>query len=912
MLRLVRRFLMRLRRDRLDDELREEMAQHVALRTAELVDQGMSPAEARAAALRRFGNVTLLREESRTMWGFGAIDTWVQDARYAVRMMARTRALTAVVVVSLAIGIGANTAIFSVANDVVLRKLPVPAPDELVLLGWVSSTKKLPGGLWGRINDSETGGYQSTAFVHQAYEAFRERGDLFTDVFGFKGVNGRANVIVDGVAELASAQVVSGNYYRGLGVALALGRAITEDDDRPESAAVTVISHGYWVRRFGRDPGVLGRTINVNGVPTTIVGVAPAGFAGTLDAGRAPEITMALAHLPGLMRNAGRLIAANRWWVEVMARRAPGVTNAQVEAALAPDFARVVGELPKAEPDAMRVVAYPGGRGLTAGRAEVADRLSIMAMVAGLVLLIACANVASLLMSRATARRREMAVRAAIGAGRRRLVRQLLTESVLLAGLGAAGGVALARWLGGALLAAMDLDQTNVARFDWPVVGFTAALALGCGLVFGLVPALRGTRSDLTGSLKDNALGAMGGRTRTRLAAGLLVTQFALAVVLTVGAGLLLRTLTNLGRVDVGFDPTRMLVFDVDPTMAGYEGERLTGLYERLMDRLRGLPGVDGATLSEAGLIAGSVSLTDIVVSGFDGEVENPFGFASSRPYAFVQLVDPAFFDTIRLPLRLGRALSDGDRPGGPRVVVVNEAFARLYFADRSPVGATFTVGSGDDAPEVQIVGVVADMPYDTLRRGRLPTFYGSYRQAPQLGGVTVEMRTLTPPLDLVPAVRAALREIEPRLPLDGVRTEEQQIADSYREERTYATLATTLGAVGVLLAAIGLYGLLAYQVAQRTQELGVRMALGATRGNLARLVVSQSLRLTAVGAVLGVAASLAGTRVLAGILFGLTPTDPATLAGAVVVLLAVALAAGYLPARRAARVDPLVALRTE
>jgi predicted permease len=335
-------------------------------------------------------------------------------------------------------------------------------------------------------------------------------------------------------------------------------------------------------------------------------------------------------------------------------------------------------------------------------------------------------------------------------------------------------------------------------------------------------------------------------------------------------------------------------------------------LYARVLDRLCGLPGVAGATLSGAGLIAGSVSLTDIVVPGFDREIANPFGIDSKRPFAFVQVVDPAFFDTIRLPLRLGRPLSDADARGAQRVVVVNDALARLYFPEGSPIGRRFTVGSEDGAPEVEIVGVVADMPYDTLRRGLLPTFYASYRQSPNLGGVTFEIRTATPPLDLVPTVRAAVREIEPRLPLDGVRTEEEQIADSYREERVYATLATTLGAVGVLLAAIGLYGLLAYQVAQRTQELGVRMALGATRGALARLVLAQSIRLAAVGAVLGVLASLAGTRVLSGILFGLTATDPVTLAGAVGLLLAVAVVAGYLPARRAARVDPLVALRTE
>jgi len=916
--RFLRHLLARVRRDRLDDELREEMGLHVELRTTELVERGVPPAEAHAAALRRFGNATLLREDTRTMWGFGALDTWVHDVRYGVRMMSRTRALTAVVVVSLAIGIGANTAIFSVAHDVVLRKLPVPAPDELVLLGWVSSTKTLPGGLWGRLGDSSTGGYQSTSFVYPAYEAFRERTDLFTDLFAFKPFPARANVIVDGVAELVSGQVVSGNYYRGLGVAPAIGRAITDDDDRPESEAVVVLSYGYWQRRFGGDAAVLGTTITVNGVPATVVGVAPQGFAGTLDAGRAPEITMALAQLARLTPDAGRLIAQNRWWIDMMGRRAPGVTRDRIESALAPAFARVVGTLPKGNPEVMRVLAYPGARGLRAGRAELAGQLSLMAMVAALVLLIACGNVASLLMSRATARRREMAVRVAIGAGRRRLVRQLLTESMLLAGLGAAAGVVLARWLGGTLLGAMDLARTNTARLDWPVLGFTVALALACGLVFGLVPALRGTRSDLTGPLKEKTLGAMGSRPRTRLAAGLLVAQMALAVLLSVGAGLLLRTLVNLGRVDVGFDPARLLVFEIDPTLAGYEGDRLTAFYAQLLDRLRGVPGVEAAALSQHGLIAGSVSLTEIVVPGLEWNVADPFGFSAKVPLAFVQVVDPTFFDTIRLPLRLGRGFSGADRIGAPLVVVVNEALARLYFPGRSPIGGRFVVGSEDRAPEVEIVGVVADMPFDSLRRGRLPTFYVSYRQSlgfgpvTNLGAATLEIRTRTQPFELVPAARAAVRDLEPRLPLDGVRTEQQQIAESYREERLYATLAATLGAVGVLLAAIGLYGLLAYQVAQRTPELGVRVALGATRGGLARLVIGQSVRLAAAGAVLGVGASLAGTRVLSSVLFGLTATDPVTVAGAVALLLAVAVAAAGLPALRASRVDPLVALRLE
>ncbi len=909
----LRHLLMRLRRDRLDDELRDEMALHVELRTAELVERGMTPDEARAAALRRFGNTTLLREDSRTLWGFGALETVLQDIRYALRTMARARMLTGVVVVSLAIGIGVNAAIFSIANDVLFRKLPVASPDDLVLPSWVSSTKKLPGSLWGSLQDSDAGGFQSTSFTYSAYEAFRERKDLFTDLMAFKRLSGRTNVVADGEAELATAQVVSGNYYRGLGVAPALGRTITPDDDRSGSAAVVVLSYGYWQRRFGGRPDALGKNLDVNGVPATIVGVAPRDFTGTLGAGYAPELTLPLAKLADLLPDAGRLTSGNRWWIDMLGRLAPGVTRAQVESALAPAFAGILRELPKADPDTVRLVARSGARGLTNDRANLADQLAIMAMVAGLVLLIACANVANLLMSRAAARRREMAVRRAIGAGRGRLVRQLLTESGMLAGLGAAGGLVLAHWLTGALLASMQLDQTVPARTDWPVVGFTLAVSAACGILFGLAPALRGTRDDVTGSLKDGALGALGGRRRSRLAAGLLVTQMALAVLLSVGAGLLLRTVANLDRVTLGFDPSNLLVFDIDPTRAGYQGDRLRDLYSRLLDDLRALPGVSSATLSDMGLIAGSMSVTEIAVPGFEGTIDLDIGLGpTSKPAAFVQMVDPTFFETVRLPIRMGRALSPSDTSGTPRVVVVNEAMVRTFFHGHNPVGQPFTVGTGKDAAEVTIVGVAADMPFASLRGSVPPGFFTSYLQQPDLGGVTVEVRTATPPLGLVPAVRAAVRKLEPRLPIDGVRTEAQQIADSCREERTYATLATALGLVGVLLAAIGIYGLLAYQVARRTQELGLRMALGATRGAVARLVLTQSLRLAAAGAVLGLLASLAGTRVLAKVLFGLTATDPATFAGAILLLLAVALAAGALPARRAARVDPLVALRTE
>jgi len=701
------------------------------------------------------------------LWGFEALETWIQDVRYALRMMGRTKAFTTVVVLSLAIGIGANTAIFSVTNEAVFRSLPVPDPDELVLLRWASSVKKIPGGLWGRFDDSDAGGYTSTAFTYPAFAAFRERTEVVRDLFAFKKVGGRANVIVDGIAELATAQVVSGSYYRGLGVTPVIGRAIGDEDDRPGSEPLAVLSHGYWERRFGGAGDVVGRVVTVNGLAVTIAGVSPAGFEGTLDLGRVADLTLALAVLPQIMPNAARLTAEGRWWVQMMGRRAPGVTRLQVEAALGPVFGQVLAELPDAVPSTMRLLAEPGARGLCAGRDEVGKRLAVMAAVAGLVLLIACANVASLLLSRAASRRRELAVRAAIGAGRRRLLRQLLSESLLLAGLGLVAGLLLARGLAAVLLAAMELGEVGTVRFDWRVFGFTVVLGLGCGLLFGLIPALRSTREQVVGGLKEGGLGAIGGTVRGRLTRGLLVVQMALAVLLTVGAGLLLRTTANLRKVELGFDPVRLLVFQADPTLAGYEGDRLRGLYGRMLERVRALPGVESASLSQAGLVAGDVWITDITVAGFEG------------------------------------------------------------------------------------------------------------------------------PVDI------------------GFMTEEQQIADSYREERLYATLATTIGLVGALLAAIGLYGLLAYQVAQRTQELGVRMALGATRGALARLVLAQSFRLAAVGALLGLLASLAATRVLASVLFGLTATDPATLAGAILLLVVAALA-GYLPARHAARVDPLAALRVE
>ena len=913
---VLRRAVARLRRDRLDDDLRDEVELHIELRRQQLVADGIDPREAEYRARRMFGNVAAVREESRDMWGFPSLETLAQDVRYGLRLFRRSPMFTAVSVASLAVGIGAAAGVFSLADALLLRKLPVRSPDELVVLQWSSGPVRPFRYLSGQSTGDKTQ-YVSTSFSLPAFAAMRAGAAAHADIFGFAELSG-VNLSSDGRAEIASAQLVSGNYFDVLGVPPAAGRPLVAADDRPEAPPVAVISDAYWQRRFARSPDAIGKPLGVNGVTVTIAGVTPRGFEGTLQVGDAPDVTLPLS-----MR--GRLVQADAdeapenptfWWVLMMGRLKPGIDAARAEPALDLVLKQsVAAARPDMKaPDLPRLDLRPGARGQLESREAMSDPIQTMGTVVGIVLLVACANVANLLLARGRARSREMAVRVAIGAPRARVVRQLLTEGVLLAAVGGALGLLLSRWIAVALMPALggwgpaQLDMP----LDWRVGAFTALVAGLCSILFGLVPALRATDVTLAAGLQEGTRGAVGRQRRVGLSGALVVVQVALSMLLVTAAGLLIYSVRNLQRVPTGFDASNILLFTIDPSLNGYENERGRNLYAAALERLGAIPGVRSASLSSHALISGAGS----------GGLATPPGVAPPGPggdaRAFFEkygtsrlVIDDRFHRTMGIPMLSGRGFSPADSAQAPSVAIVNETLARQLFGETGVVGRQFKLGVGSKVPLTEVIGVSADAKYNSIRRPIPPTVYLTYRQRPA-EEVTFELKTAGDPAALVPVVREAMREIDPNVPLSDFRTQEEQILTSLRRERLFARLATLLGAVTLLLSGIGLYALLAYAVTRRTQEIGVRMALGAERSSVRWMIVKQSLVLVGLGLLLGIPAALMGTKLVESMLFELTPRDPATIAGAAAAMIAVALAAAYVPAVRASRVDPIVALRAE
>jgi predicted permease len=904
-----------LRRSRLDDDLAEEIRLHINLRRQALIDEGMDPRDADARARRMFGNATAIREETRDMWGFPSFETLVQDLRYGARLLRRSPAFTATAVVSLAIGIGASAAVFSLANTVLFRKLPVPRPDDLVVVRWVNS-----GGFpFASLNGyaSQTGDQNSsTSFSLTAFESIRKDTADLLDTFGFADLY-RVNVSADGRPETESAQVVSGNYYSALGVTAAAGRTITESDMAPGAPPVAVISYAYWQRRFGGSPEALGSALVVNKLTFTVVGVAQRGFQGTLQVSQDPAVTLPLSAYGPITRDDSP-DNPDSWWVLMMGRLKPEVTVVQVQPRLDAIVKRtVMAARPTAEATSLpRVVVDPGAAGQTEDRETMREPLKAMAFVVIIVLLVACANVSTLLLARGRARQREVAVRVAIGAPRRRIVRQLLTESLLLATLGSTLGLALASWLAAALAPALTSRGSGgselSAGLDWTVVGFTVLLAFGCSILFGLAPSLRSTDVRIAPGLREAGRGAAAVGQRNRLGSALVVVQVSLSMLLLSAAGLLAFSVRNLQGVSPGFDPRNVLVFGVDPQQNGYDEVRTRQVLDTALERLRALPGVRGASVSSHRLIANSSSI------GSAARLDEPrpdldSGESSSfmqKHSVWRQVVDETFLDTMGIPVLRGRGLSVSDTKEAAAAAVINEALAKQLFGTSEVVGRQFVLGLRSKDP-VQIVGVAADARYTSMRRNPPPTVYLSWRQQP-LRSATFEVRTSSDAAAFAATVREAMREIDPALPLVNLRTQDDQIIESLTEERLFAGLATLLGIVTLLLSGIGVYGLLAYSVARRTQEIGVRMALGAERTTVRWMVLKQSLTLAGAGLALGIPAAIFGTRFVESMLYGLTARDPSTVATAALVMALVALAAAYVPARRASRVDPIVALRAE
>ena len=917
MMRVLRHLAAWLRRDRLDDEMRAELAQHVELTATRLVEDGVAPDEARRRAAVSVGNSLRLREDARRLWGFPRLDSIVQDVRYGLRQIARAPGFSAIAILSLGIGIGAGAAVFSLADAVLLRTMAVRDPHSLVLIKWRSGPvfpfSSLNG--YGEQNDD---GLASTSFSQAAYRSFRADASREVDVLGFADLY-QVNLAADGRSEIGSAHAVSGNYFDVLGVAVPEGRALGEIDDRSDAPPAAVVSASLARHRFGGDAEAVGRVIAVNNIPFTIVGVTPPSFHGTGQVGSNPDVYVPLAMKSRVVPNDDPPDDPNFWWVLMLGRLKPGVAAADARNALDLLLKRTVAAAKPAleAKDYPRVDLLPGGRGQLENRDSMREPLRTMALVTVVVLLVACANVASLLLARGRARTRELSIRVAIGAPRRRVVRQLLTEALLIALVGCAVGVALATWMSAALAPALTttLEPAELlARVDNRVLAFAVTLACACAALFGVMPSLRATNLPVGPALQETRT-MMTGRPRRLLSAALVVAQMALSLLLVAGATLLVRSVRNLERADLGFDATNLLLFRLDPAGSGYDAAHTIDVYSRTLERLRATPGVVSASLSSHKLIANSSAIG--VVSRLDETLPDPGSaamktFAKSH-YAWQLGIDERFFTTMRMRVVRGRPFEPADAGGRP-VVLVNRTLARQLFQTDDVVGRQFNTGTLRQRHDASaIVGVVEDAHYTTIRGEKPPTLYTYYRRPPGMkNAATFEVRTAGPPAALAASVREVVRDVDPKLPVFGVMTQTDQIATSVRQERLFARLATLLGAVAVLLSAIGLYGLLAYGVAQRRTEIGLRMALGAERGRVQRMVLRESLRLAIFGLVAGVPLAVAGTRVLDSMLFGLAPRDPLTLAGAALSMLVLAAVAGYLPARRAARVDPMVALRAE
>ena len=848
------------------------------------------------------------------------------DIRYGLRSLLNHPGFTAVAVLTLALGVGANTALFSVVDAVLLKKLPVKDAEQLVLLQASWNGQKFGPGSYDGSNmlDRATGLTVGTSFPLQTLTRLRQEPGALSDIFAFSPME--VNFNAGGQAEVVGAQVVSGNYYSALGVPALIGRTITDADDNAAATPIVVLSHRFWMNRFNSDPSAVGKQVNINNVAFTIAGVTPPGFSGTSQVGSSQDVSFPLAWEPQINGENSNLEGEGVWWLRLMGRLKPGATMAQAEASLAGPFQQSVLEhralrrtdsgtaLRTLDPnDLPKLGVESGSQGEMNSRRWLQPPLRLLAGVVGVVLLIACANVANLLLVRASSRRKEIAVRLALGASRWRLVRQLLTESLLLAAVGGAVGVLFALWIKDGLLLVTEWGGREMSALnpslDLRVLGFTLGLSFLTGIIFGILPALRATNLDLTPALKDAGRNSSG-LSRSWLSKSLVVVQVSLSVLLLIGAGLLIRTLRNLQHVDMGFNANNLLLFKVEPSLLGYKDEKLADLYQRSFSRLEAVPGVQSVTFSRSPLLSQSAWTSSLYLPGVIAANGQP-----RESDAKVHSIRENFFNTMEIPLLLGRGLTERDDERAPRVAIVNQAFVKAHFPNENPIGKRF--GFEPAKPdEIEIVGVARDAKYTSQRATIQPTVYQAWRQVlRRMTFATFEVRTAGDPSAAIAGIRQAMREVDSNLPLSNIRTQVQQADETLAMERMFAKLLTLFGLIAQQLAAIGLYGVMAYVVSQRTHEIGIRMALGADRRNVLMMVVRQGMVLTLVGIAIGLTAAYMLTKYLESLtsmLFGVEARDPWTFGVIAVGLGVVALIACLVPARRATKVDPLRALRYE
>jgi predicted permease len=887
-------------RDR-DAELREELQTHLDEAIADRVERGESPRDAAAAARRQLGNISQIQEATRDVWGRRWIEHATQDVRYALRTFRRTPGFAFIAILSLALGIGANTALFEVVNAVRLRALPVADPSSLVEV---------------KIADMDGArGSFSTWYPAVTQPVWRE---IDAHRNGFAGLfawgHGGLSLSSGGEVRGAEGLFVTGEYFSTLGLTPALGRLLTSEDDRPGCTPRAVLSHGMWQRMFGGDRTVPGRTLTLDARAVEIVGVAPASFHG-LEVGRAFDVALPLCADAALSSDGvGRANDGTNWWLGVFGRLKPGWTPERMSAQLAtisPSIFRA--SLPSNYPQVsvdrylnFRLVAAPGAAGLSQLREAYGSPLWLLLSIAGVVLVIACANLANLLLARASAREREIAVRLGLGASRVRIIRQMLTESLLLVAIGTVLAIVLAGTLAQALVAAIETTDNTITLplvADWRVLGFAVGLALCTCLLFGLAPALRGTRISASTVMRANTRGATAGRGILSLRRGLVVVQVALSIALLFGSLLFARTLYNAVTVDPGFTPAGLIAARVNITHTGAPAEKLMAYRLDLVERIRAVPGVRNAALVGVIPISGDSGGNDVWPEG-----------QPNQPFAMLSIpVGPGYFATMGVPLVAGRDFDQRDVPASVPVAIVNETFAARLGGAHAAVGRRFTREATPSSPEktFEVIGVARDSNYQSLKEDPGPVVYYAMTQGRVSEFPRIMVRSSLPPESTTASITAALANVDRRIEVRYTIVP-TMIRDTLAQDRLLAGLSAGFGGLAAVLTMVGLYGLVAYSVARRTGEIGIRMALGATPGAIARMLQRETAWLLAIGMACGVALALAGGRAAASLLFRVDPYDPITLAGAAVLLSAVALLASYAPARRAMRIPPVVALRTD
>lgn len=899
----------------LERDMQDELQFHIASYAENLMHNGVPREEAMRRARAELGSIDAVREKCRAAWGTRFIDDLRNDLRYASRMLGKSPGFAAIAIGSLALGIGANTVIFTAAQHMLLDRLNVPHPEQLRLLEFAEPGNGVVEQTWGWGDNGPNGEQLYSSFSYPVYRQLRRDNRVFESLFGFRPLD-RVNVTIHGHPRALAAEMVSGNYYSALGVRPQIGRGIQESDDGAVgSGPVVVISDRLWKNQFNRSRDAIGKHILVNMTPMTIVGVNPPGFTGAFSAQSVPDIFFPLSMQPiaapqNFAPNPSLLTNNDLWWVMVMGRIQPGISDSAAAASLdvalkAAVHATMTVKDNKQLPNLLLV---DGSRGQDVNARDMSKPIYVLLSLAGFVLLLACANLANLLLARASARQREMSVRFALGAGRGRILRQMLVESLMLSLSGGVAGLLIAFALRDSvprLLSDSWSPPAFSARFGWHIFAFAAAISIVTGIVFGLAPAWQATRTQVASGLKES------GQTSTRRRRGLagksiVVFQVALSMLLVVGSGLFVQTVLHLGHSRLGFRPDHLLLFSIEPPQIKYPKAKSTPLYRELDRKLEAIPGVQSVTLTNIPFIADSRSNNIIILPGHRSD-------ARDNPSVLTNDVGEHFFSTYGIPIVAGRSFDSSDTKTSRKVVVINESFARKYFPNVNPLGRSFDAGWKEDIVHVEIVGICGDAKYENIRTNPQPTYYAPYfQQKDGIDGATFAISTRMSAESIVPALRTAVQSVDRNLPLLDVRTQNEQIASNMRQERIFADLTAAFGILALVLAWIGIYGIMAYSVSRRTNEIGVRMALGALPKQVRIMILREAGWMAALGIAAGLCVALVLGRIVASLLYGLKPWDPITLVGGIVLLAIVAIAASWVPAHRAASVDPMQALRHE